>query len=87
MSEPKARLQRLQSALMQTISNLLAVDLENIDMHMELKEYGFDPLTLATLCNILNHEYQLELSPAIFFDYPTISTLAHYLVATHETHF
>ncbi|GCF07148.1 hypothetical protein KDI_07120 [Dictyobacter arantiisoli] len=76
--------QWLQNALMRTISGLLIVDLEHIDIHMELKEYGFDQLTLATLRDKLNHEYQLELSPTIFFDYPTVSTLAHYLINTYE---
>lgn len=74
----------LQNALMRTVAGLLAVDLDNIDVHMDLTEYGFDPLTLATLCATLNQEYQLELSAAIFFDYPTISDLARYLVTTHD---
>ena len=80
-------LDKVKVALMQTVSKLLKVKIENIDVHTELNEYGFDSIMLTEFANILNQEYQLELIPTIFFEYSTIHSFAKYLIEEHQSAF
>ena len=59
--------ERLQTTLMQAISKLLKVKLEDIDADTELNEYGFDSISLTEFTNNLNQEFELELTPVVIF--------------------
>ena len=72
---------------MQAVSKLLKVKLEDIDGDTELSEYGFDSISLTEFANRLNQEYQLELTPTIFFEYPALGSLAEYLAREHQAVF
>ncbi|OIB02943.1 mixed polyketide synthase/non-ribosomal peptide synthetase [Paenibacillus sp. LC231] len=78
---------RVETALVQTVSKLLKVKLEDIDMHSELSEYGFDSISLTQFANQLNEEYHLELTPTVFFEYTTLDSFAEYLLAEHRAAF
>jgi acyl transferase domain-containing protein/acyl carrier protein len=82
-SDRSTLMEKLQTALMQMVSNLLKVELKNIDAVAELNEYGFDSISFTEFANDLNQKYKLELTPVIFFEHPTISDLAEYLVEEH----
>src|SRR3990170_4430166 len=77
-------LDKVQAALMQAVSKLLRINIENIDVDAELNKYGFDSITLTEFANILNQEYKLELTPTIFFEHSTIHSFAEYLVEEHQ---
>ncbi len=75
---------KVKNALIEIISNQLKIKSEDIDEGIELKEQGFDSVTLIEFSNKLNEEYGLALIPTIFFEYPTISSLAKYLVEDYQ---
>ncbi|AJQ25404.1 SDR family NAD(P)-dependent oxidoreductase [Pelosinus fermentans] len=72
-------LEKVQATLVQEVSKILKVKIEDIDVGTELNEYGFDSITLTQFANELNQKYKLELTPTIFFEYPTIHSFAEYL--------
>ncbi len=75
---------KIQQVLGQMVSNLLKVELEDLDMDAELSEYGFDHITLTDFSNLLNQKYKLGLAPTVFFEYPTIRSFAKYLAEEHQ---
>ncbi|MBU3187802.1 beta-ketoacyl synthase N-terminal-like domain-containing protein [Clostridium estertheticum] len=77
-------LNKTQVFLVQTVSELLEIKNECIDMHTELNEYGFDSITLTKLCNKLNNEFNFELDPTVFFEYQTLYDFAEFLVEKYK---
>jgi amino acid adenylation domain-containing protein len=77
-------LDKVKTTLKQAVSQLLQVEIEDIDADTRLNEYGFDPIKLAQLANKLNQEYKLELTPTIFFEHPDLHGFAKYLVEEYE---
>ncbi|AJQ29670.1 SDR family NAD(P)-dependent oxidoreductase [Pelosinus fermentans] len=80
-------LDNVQNVLLQAVSKLLKVKSEDIDVDADLSEYGFDSITFTEFANQLNQEYNLELTPTIFFEYPTLHSFAEYLVEEHQAVF
>ncbi|MGG1942592.1 SDR family NAD(P)-dependent oxidoreductase [Paenibacillus polymyxa] len=78
-------LDKVQIAMMQAVSKLLKVKLEDIDAYVELSEYGFDSILLTQFSNNINHLYRLELTPAVFFEYTTLHDFCRYLVEEYAT--
>ncbi|MDY7989342.1 SDR family NAD(P)-dependent oxidoreductase [Paenibacillus polymyxa] len=77
-------LDKVQAAMIQAVSRLLKVKLEDIDAHVEMSEYGFDSILLTQFTNNINHSYRLELTPDIFFEYTTIHDFTRYLVDEYD---
>jgi acyl transferase domain-containing protein len=78
-----ALLEAVEGALIEMISQQLKVRAAEIDVEVELGEFGFDSISLTKFSNSLNEAYGLELSPTIFFEYPTVRTLAGHLSEQH----
>ncbi|UQQ34206.1 SDR family NAD(P)-dependent oxidoreductase [Paenibacillus polymyxa] len=73
--------------LAETISNVLDVSAKDIDDDAEWGEYGFDSISLTQLANRLNQAYELDLTPALFFEYSGIREFAKYLLLEHRDSF
>ncbi|MDF3014454.1 MAG: Mycocerosate synthase, 6-deoxyerythronolide-B synthase, partial [Cellvibrio sp.] len=80
-------LAKINTMLIQTVSNRLKVKIEDIDLDTELNEYGFDSISLTDFTNQLNQQYELELNPTVFFEYSTLDSFGSYLVREHEAVF
>jgi acyl transferase domain-containing protein/acyl carrier protein len=76
-------LRKIQKTLVQAISQQLRVKEEDVDEEAQLSDFGFDSISLTSFGNYLNDTFGLELSPAIFFEYPTVCSFAQYLVCEH----
>src|SRR5262249_43302564 len=59
----------LREALKHMVSRLLKVRVEEIDAETPLTEYGFDSITFTKLADHLNQTYQLNLTPALFYEH------------------
>ncbi|MGZ9709227.1 amino acid adenylation domain-containing protein [Glaciimonas sp. GNP009] len=70
---------RIRQLLLQYIARLMKFALEDLDADAQLSDYGFDSITLTDFANRLNRDYQLELTPTVFFEYPTIVDFAAWL--------
>ncbi len=69
----------LQKMLIKIASELLNVNVENIDAGTDFNEYGFDTVLFAEFVDRINREYSIELSPAVFSMYRNLSDLSFYL--------
>ncbi|PEP89733.1 hypothetical protein CN582_29280 [Bacillus wiedmannii] len=78
---------RILTYLMQTVSQLLKVNLEEIDNDAELSDYGFDSITFTEFSNKINEDYKIDLTPTVFFEYPTLYSFAEYLAGKHQSVF
>lgn len=79
----KGLLAEVEQWLVQAVGTLLKVRKEDVDLDAELSELGFDSISLTGLANHVNRAHALELMPTIFFEHPTVSRLARYLVEMH----
>ncbi len=72
-------LKRLQNDLSQIVMESLKLDASDVPMDKILLDLGFDSIGLTGYANIINEKYQLDITPVLFFDYPTIDDIARYL--------
>jgi polyketide synthase PksN len=82
-SNRSLRVDNVAGVFQRIASQLLNVKGEDIDIDAQWSEYGFDPLLFTEFMNRLNRNYLLELTPALFSEYPTLQLLAEYLVETY----
>ncbi|MCC5466705.1 SDR family NAD(P)-dependent oxidoreductase [Pelosinus sp. Bkl1] len=78
---------KVVASLIQIVSKLLNVKVEDIDVDTDLSEYGFDSVTLTEFANIINQENKIEVAPTMFFEQPTLYSLATYLIEEHQSVF
>ncbi|MCQ4165443.1 SDR family NAD(P)-dependent oxidoreductase, partial [Tahibacter harae] len=69
----------LLGRLFDEVAALLRVSRGDLDADAELSEYGFDSISLTALTNRLNGEFGLSLMPTVFFEYPSLRSLAQHL--------
>jgi acyl transferase domain-containing protein/acyl carrier protein len=70
---------RLQNDLSQIVMEFLKLDAGDISTDKILLDLGFDSIGLMTYANSINEKYQLDITPVLFFDYPSIGEIAKYL--------
>ncbi|NTU29407.1 SDR family NAD(P)-dependent oxidoreductase [Brevibacillus sp. HB1.1] len=91
LSTPTAHSNSLQSevqaSLLKIVADLLKVDREDIEIHAELHEYGFDQIKLTELTNKLNQFYELELTPTVLVEYPTLFAVSQHLMDAYQDRF
>ncbi|MBF0395442.1 MAG: SDR family NAD(P)-dependent oxidoreductase [Desulfobacterales bacterium] len=75
----KELIQLLHNDLSKIISIILKVERDNININDDISEYGFDSIRFTEFANIINNKYNLELTPTIFFEYPTLSFFSNFL--------
>jgi polyketide synthase PksN len=67
------------------VTVLLKIEPGDISVDCTLLELGFDSIGLAKFANAINERFKLDLSPVLFFDYPSISELAKYLSGERQS--
>ncbi len=74
----------LERDLKDHISKILAIPSGQLDVDINLAEFGFDSVGLTELGAGLSDFYDIEISPAIFFEYNTIEKLVDYLAVKYR---
>ncbi|HET9526186.1 MAG TPA: SDR family NAD(P)-dependent oxidoreductase, partial [Pyrinomonadaceae bacterium] len=77
-------LQQLQKDLVKTVSAVLKIAEARISLDKNVSDYGFDSVSLVEFSNRLNRKYHLEITPTIFFEYPSLNAFAKYLLDEHS---
>jgi acyl transferase domain-containing protein/SAM-dependent methyltransferase len=86
VSAPAADLTaRLQNDLTHIVMELLKVDADDVPLDKILLDLGFDSIGLTTFANAVNEKYQLDITPVLFFDYPTLGEIAKHLCTERKT--
>ena len=74
---------KMQATLIAAASQELKLRGEDIEVDVQLSELGFDSISLTGFAGKLNERFGLQLSPTVFFEYPTLEGLAAHLAAAH----
>jgi polyketide synthase PksM len=69
----------LQDELSGLLADLLGTGSGKVSPERVLQDLGIDSVGLTKLAEAINGRYQLDITPVVFFDYPTIGELAKYL--------
>ncbi|MCG8616947.1 MAG: SDR family NAD(P)-dependent oxidoreductase, partial [Desulfobacterales bacterium] len=77
--------QGLEKDIKETIGNLLAIPADQLDTDVNLAEFGFDSITLTEFGARLSDFYDVEVSPAIFFEINTIEKLVSFFADEHDS--
>ncbi|MCY7808516.1 amino acid adenylation domain-containing protein [Bacillus spizizenii] len=80
-------LDKVKAMLKWEVAKLLKVKLETIDDHAEMTVYGLDSISMTEFTNHINRAYKLELTPTVFFDYPTIHAFGKHLSEAYQSVF
>src|SRR5437588_7708715 len=69
----------LQNDLSHIVMEMLKLDPDDVARDKILLDLGFDSIGLTAFANAINEKYQLDITPVLFFDYPSINELAKHL--------
>ena len=84
MDKVTASAGRLENDVKQQIGSLLSIPADQLDTDVNLVEFGFDSITLTEFGVRLSDFFDVEITPAIFFEYNTIEKLVDYFIENHE---
>jgi probable biosynthetic protein (TIGR04098 family) len=73
----------LLEKLRQLAATLLKMNPQKVLSHIELGDYGFDSILYTQFCNEINELYGLDITPTLFFNYPTLDELATHLESNY----
>lgn len=80
-----SELQSAVDALMKDMaSGFLMVSSEEVEIHADLLEIGFDSVSLAELLEEINRQLKLDLLPQVLFDCPTLADISSFLVNNNK---
>ncbi|MEQ1511376.1 MAG: SDR family NAD(P)-dependent oxidoreductase [Lysobacteraceae bacterium] len=71
----------VQAELTRIAMEFLKLDADDISPDSVLLDLGFDSIGLTTYANEINDTYGVDVTPVLFFDYPSIQEVAKYLAA------
>lgn len=73
----------VQQELSGIVVEFLKMDPEDVDIHKILLDLGFDSIGLTGYANAINDRYQLDVTPVLFFEYPSVKEIAHHIVSDY----
>ena len=82
--DKKELVQKIQNDLGQMIFTILKTPQESIDFERSLGELGFDSMSFTSFANLINERYNLDVSPTNFYEHPSLSSFASYLLTEYK---
>ncbi|MES2824542.1 MAG: SDR family NAD(P)-dependent oxidoreductase [Pseudomonadota bacterium] len=74
----------VQNALSKIVMDFLKIDASDIDLDSILLDLGFDSIGLTTFANLVNEKYLLDVTPVLFFEYPSIREISKFISTEHK---
>ncbi|GAX60240.1 difficidin polyketide synthase [Candidatus Scalindua japonica] len=74
----------IQRDLSRMISKLLKIKDTRVAVNENLLDFGFESISLAEFARMLSSYYGLNITPTVFFGYPTIEKLGQYFTTNHK---
>lgn len=74
---------KVMQHMIQLISHHLSIPADMLDPDAQLEEFGFDSIQLTQFATELNTHTGILLTPALFFEYPSIRLFTGYLCTTY----
>ncbi|AIQ58857.1 SDR family NAD(P)-dependent oxidoreductase [Paenibacillus borealis] len=76
-------LEQTQQAITGVISRLMKLDEAVIHPDQDLGEYGMSSITFTDAAGAVNDTFQVRMTPAVFFEYPTARALSAHLAESY----
>ncbi|WP_139488190.1 non-ribosomal peptide synthetase [Brevibacillus dissolubilis] len=73
----------IESDLQQMIAEAANVTTNQISLDTNLEEFGIDSISLTNVMVKMRKKFQFDISPTLFYDYPTITRFAGYLMSNY----
>ncbi|MFF2651021.1 SDR family NAD(P)-dependent oxidoreductase [Streptomyces sp. NPDC058045] len=74
---------RLRRELSEAAGQVLLLPVEKLVVDANLRDFGFDSITLVEFAGVLTERLGVEVTPHVFFSYPTLRDLHEWLLAEH----
>lgn len=78
-SSIKKDIKIVQSDIKQIMKDILRIDLSSIEPDKSLDDYGFNSLNYVDFARKIQEKYDIAITPADFYEYPTFRSLTNYL--------
>jgi acyl transferase domain-containing protein/SAM-dependent methyltransferase len=75
----------LQNDLSRMVVEILAIDARDVAADKVLMDLGLDSIGLTNFAGAINQRFQLDITPVLFFDYPSLGEIARYLASERES--
>ncbi|MFE6775905.1 SDR family NAD(P)-dependent oxidoreductase [Streptomyces sp. NPDC057702] len=77
--------EELRRDLKGVVSQIMMLPVEKLAGDENFRDFGFDSITLVEFAGVLSERLGVELTPDVFFSYPTLHTLHEFLLTRHQT--
>lgn len=78
--QPQNLLRGVEAFLQENVADILKLRIEDVPLDDEMGAYGLDSITLTELSNRVAENLDIQLTPTVFFEYPTLEAFAQYLL-------
>lgn len=66
------------------VSQMTGISKSRLELENNLSDYGYDSVGLIKLSNTVNKKFNIDVTPAIFFEYPSIGEFTDYLLDEYK---
>ena len=70
-------------SITEVVCKLLKMKSKDVSFTRDMSEYGFNSLTLTDFTNLLNQQFHITLTPAVFFECSSLEELANYMMENY----
>lgn len=74
---------KFKNDLFKIIARLTKIKSDHIDLNKNLTSYGFDSISFGEFSVLLNKKFNIFISPAKFFEFPTIDAFSQHIFHEH----
>lgn len=75
----------IEDDLKEIVSRVLQIPLDKVSINIQLKDFGFDSISLVEFVEEINNKFDLQITPDLMYSYPTIHELAKHLESEYES--
>ncbi|TSC31293.1 SDR family NAD(P)-dependent oxidoreductase [Corallococcus sp. Z5C101001] len=75
---------RVRAQVMGTAASILKMDVGDVDPDTDLRDFGFDSISMTQLANRLREQLGVDLTAAMLFEHDRLGALVEHLLATHR---
>lgn len=79
-ADARTLMQALREEMIVEIIKQTGVSREKLDIKADLAKFGFDSIKLTNFGNEINRRFDIEITPAIFFEYNSVEAISEYLI-------
>ncbi|MGB3466989.1 MAG: SDR family NAD(P)-dependent oxidoreductase, partial [Cyclobacteriaceae bacterium] len=83
-SKPVVPVQQVVTLISEIVSTILKLDMADIPLDESFGNLGFDSITLKKFATMLENQYQIDVTPMVFYTYQDIESLSQHLLEEYS---